>query len=33
MHFYGAKVNFEASELFVMSEDRKQISVSCFVCK
>jgi len=33
MHFYGVKVNFEGSELFVISEDRKQISVSCLVCK
>jgi len=35
MHFYGVglKVNFKGSELFVISEDRKQISVSCLVCK
>jgi len=33
MHFYGVKVNFEGSELFVISKDRKQISVSCLVCK
>jgi len=33
LHFYGAKVNFEGSELFVISRDRKQISVSCLVCK
>jgi len=33
MHFYEIKVNFEGSELFVISEDRKQISVSCLVCK
>jgi len=33
MHFYGVKVNFERSELFVISKDREQISVSCLVCK
>jgi len=33
MHFYGVKVNFKGSELFVISEDRKQISASCLVCK
>jgi len=33
MHFYEVKVNFEESQLFVMSEDWNQISVSCLVCK
>jgi len=33
MHYYGAIVNFEGSELFVISKDRKQIYVSCLVCK
>jgi len=31
MHFYGVKVNFEGSELFAISKDRKQISVSSLV--
>jgi len=33
MHFYGVKVNFAGSELFVISKDRKQISVTCLACK
>jgi len=33
MHFYGVKVNFERSKLFVISQDRKQISVSSLVSK
>jgi len=33
MHFYEVKVNFKGSELFVISGDNKQISVTCLVCK
>jgi len=33
MHIYGVKVNSEGSELFLISVDRKQIPVSCLVCK
>jgi len=33
MHFYAVKVNSKGFELFVISKDRKQISVSCSVCK